>query len=90
MAKKLRSHCLDSFLQVTFHEQRQHNSYQLFLFLDLSPYQYSIGVIAILTRVRFVHSQADTVADDGEQYQELKGFPLHQGNTVFSKWILQR
>lgn len=53
-------------------------------------FQYSIGVIAILTRVRFVHSQADTVADDGEQYQELKGFPLHQGNTVFSKWILQR
>ena len=60
-----------------------------FTFIDLFPYQYGIGVIAVLSRVGFVHSQADAVADDGEEDQELEGFPLNQGNTMFSQWILE-
>ncbi len=56
----------------------------LLIFFISLPYthQNGIGLVGVPGREGGVHSQADAVAHDGEQDEELERFPLHQSDTV--------
>jgi len=52
-------------------------------------FQNCICFVGILAGERGVHRQTDTVAHDGEKYEEVKGFPFNEGYAMFPQRIFK-